>query len=339
MGQRRVVSSELVAQSEERFLRLARPRHESESPIGDLLFSGEPFVGPGKKDGSSQAAFHDAIDMPAEHLGLLLLGMAYRVHAEFTQDEGPILGEILQAKEVALEVPLVVKINVKAGEIAVLRKEEFRRRIARVGKKHVWIDLAPDSNQLLDELRHPFYAKPADHRARDLVAHEITEDRGMTAIHRDLRSNHLDDLAARLAAQKLDMFGPGQRNEDTHSCGGAAIQKPNRRDVINPDDVEPCFPHLREIALHLGARAEVMAFRVRLERPVGNALDEKFPVVFEEKFRDRANRARRSSAHSGSLIVQAARRRKGRIVYSRSGGLQTAVFLRGGLESALLVGA
>src|SRR5436190_11718349 len=102
MGQRRVVSPELVAQSEERFLRLARARHESESPIGDLLFSGEPFVGPGKKDGPGQAAFYDAIDMPAEHLRLLLLGVADRVHAEFTQYQRAILGEILQAKEVAL---------------------------------------------------------------------------------------------------------------------------------------------------------------------------------------------------------------------------------------------
>ena len=146
----------------------------------------------------------------------------------------------------------------------------------------------------------------------------------MTAIRGHRRSNHRDDLMPRLPAQELDMFRPGQRDENAHSRRRATIQEPERRDVIDPDDVQSDFAHLREIALHLIARAEVMPFRVRFERPVGDALDEKFSVAFEEKFRDRANRARGSKAHSGSLIVQAARRRKDLEWTSRSGGLQTA---------------
>jgi hypothetical protein len=106
------------------------------------------------------------------------------------------------------------------------------------------------------------------------------------------------------------MFRPGQRDQNAHFRGRAAIQEPERRDVIDPDDIQSCFPHLHKIALDLIARAEVMPFRVRFERPVGDALHEEFSIAFEEKFRDRANRARGSGTHSGSLIVQAMRRRK-----------------------------
>lgn len=106
------------------------------------------------------------------------------------------------------------------------------------------------------------------------------------------------------------MFRPRQRDENAYSRRGTTIQKPERRDVIDPNDVQSCFPHLREIAFHLITRAEVMPFRVRFKWPVGDAFNEEFSVAFEEKFRDSANRARGSGAHSGSSIVQAAQRRK-----------------------------
>ena len=63
---------------------------------------------------------------------------------------------------------------------------------------------------------------------------------------------------------------------------------------------DPALAHLREVAFHLSRRAEIMPFRVRFERAVGDALDEELAVAFEEEFGDRADRARGSGAHSGS---------------------------------------
>ena len=125
--------------------------------------------------------------------------MADRIHAEFAQHERPIFREILQAKQVALEVALVVQVNVEAEEIDVLRKEKFRRRITRVGKENVRIGLAPDANEVLDEFRHAPHAEPAHHRARDFVADEITEDRRMTGMFGDRRSRPTRTISSRAA--------------------------------------------------------------------------------------------------------------------------------------------
>ena len=106
-------------------------------------------------------------------------------------------------------------------------------------------------------------------------------------------------IARRFLAQKLHVFRPRQRDEDAHSRRGAAIQKPERRDVINPDDVQPGFSHLREIAVHLLGRTEIMTFRIRLEWTVGDPFDKKLPVAFEEEFRDRTDRVRGTHSRVG----------------------------------------
>src|SRR6478672_12045014 len=134
MRQGGVVVAEFIAKEKERLLRFALARDESESPVADLLPAGEPFVGPGEQYRSGEAALHHAVDVPAEHLGLLVLRMADRVHSEFPKDERTIFGKILETEQVALERVLVVQVNVEAGEVAILRQKEFRWRKAGVGK-------------------------------------------------------------------------------------------------------------------------------------------------------------------------------------------------------------
>jgi len=60
------------------------------------MAAGEPFIRPRKKNRSRQTAFHNAVDVPAEHFGLLLLRVADRVHAEFTENKRMLAREILQ---------------------------------------------------------------------------------------------------------------------------------------------------------------------------------------------------------------------------------------------------
>ena len=135
--------------------------------------------------------------------------MADRVHAELAQDERPVFREILQAQQVALEVALIVQVNIEAGEIDVLRQEKFRRRIARVGKKNVRIGFAPDADELLDEFGHPPHAEPAHHRARDLVPDKITEDRRVTAmLPRPLSEPIATIFAARFLGAEIRRASP-----------------------------------------------------------------------------------------------------------------------------------
>ena len=68
----------------------------------------------------------------------------------------------------------------------------------------------------------------------------------------------------------------------------------------------PSFAHLREIALHLFGRAEIMTFSVRFEGTVSDALQKEFAVAFEEELSDRANTRQRRR----SLICHSERTRE-----------------------------
>ena len=69
--------------------------------------------------------------------------------------------------------------------------------------------------------------------------------------------------------------------------------------MINAHDVDPEFPHLGEIAAGLLGRPKIMSVGIRFERPVGDALDKKLAIAFEEEFGDGADRDPRKGTHSG----------------------------------------
>ena len=151
---------------------------------------------------------------------------------------------------------------------------------------------------MFEELRYPAHAEPAHHRARNFIPDEVTEDRGMTGIFSHRFPHRVGDrITSRFLAQKFDVLRPWHRDQNAHPDGRATIEEPQRRDMINADDVDSELAHLGEIAICLFGRPKVVPGGVRFERPVGYALNEKLAVAFEEKFRDRANRAR---THSGS---------------------------------------
>ena len=104
------------------------------------------------------------------------------------------------------------------------------------------------------------------------------------------------------------MFRPWQRNKHVHPRAGTAIEKPARRSVINPDEVQATLAHQCKIDIDLLRFSQIISVRVRLKGSVSNAFNKKLLVSFEKKFRDRANS--RVCAHSGLFLVQAPRRRK-----------------------------
>ena len=249
--------------------------------------------------------------MPAEHFGLLLLAVANRIHPEFAEHERLFLGQVLQAQEVLFEIALIVQVDVEAAEIDVLREEIFRRRITRVGKENVRIRFASDADERFEKLRHAPHAEPAHHRRRDFVADEITKDGRVPRMLGDRGSHRLHDLASSLCPnEKLHMLRPRESDQHAHAGRGATIEKPARRQMINAHDVDPELAHLGEVAARLLLRAKVIAGRIRLERPVGGALDEKFPVALEEELGERTDADRRSLTHEELFLVQRADGRK-----------------------------
>src|SRR4051812_39495779 len=89
--------------------------------------------------------------------------------------------------------------------------------------------------------------------------------------------------------QELDVFRPRQRDQRANPFLAASVEKPARRRVINAHHIEADLPHLREIATDLFRRADVESFCIRLERPVGHALNEELAIAVEEKLRDCAD--------------------------------------------------
>src|SRR5205814_6717097 len=123
MRRSRIVPAELFLNRVERLLRLALPRDYAKCPLRDFLTARKPFVRPGEKNRSGQAAFHNAVNVPAEHFGLFVLRMPDRVHTEFTEDERMLAGEILQPQQIPFEIALIVKVNVETGKIGILREQ------------------------------------------------------------------------------------------------------------------------------------------------------------------------------------------------------------------------
>src|SRR5436190_1409110 len=140
MRRSRIIPSELLLNRVERLLRLALPRDDAERPVRNFLASRKPFIRPGEKNRSGQTAFHHAVNVPAEHFGLLVLRMPDRVHAELTKNKRMFAGEILQPQQVTFEIALIVKVNVETGKVGILRKQIFGGRIRRIRKERVRID-------------------------------------------------------------------------------------------------------------------------------------------------------------------------------------------------------
>ena len=170
--------------------------------------------------------------------------MADRVHAELTENKRPLFRQVLQPQKVALEIALVMQVDVEAIKIQVLRQQKFGRRISGVGVKDIRIDLPSDAHQFLHELGDATHPQPARHLRRDFVAHEVTQDGGMTGVGANRPLHRLFDFLARLAlTQKLNVLFPRQGDEHAHACGQAFIEKPAGRRMINAQNIEPDLAH------------------------------------------------------------------------------------------------
>ena len=74
--------------------------------------------------------------------------------------------------------------------------------------------------------------------------------------------------------------------------------------MVNAHDVKPKGENIGQISGSSFRWTEVIATRIRFERSVSDAFDEKFPAVFEEEFRDGADWLRGRGAHSGCSLDQ-----------------------------------
>ena len=248
------------------------------------MSAAEPLIRPGIDNRAGETPANNAFDVPAQHLRLLLLGMPNRIHAEFTKDERLVVGQILKARQIAIEIILPVQVDIECHEVAVLRQEILGGRIAGVGEKRARVFLAADVDQLLDEFRNLPRTQPAHHGRRDFIADQITKDGRMPCVFAHPVANRLLRLVADFrVVEKLQMLSPWNRDQRPNPPRCAQIQEPARRHIVNAHKVHARLDHHVEI---LGSRLgspKVVTLRIRRERPIGHPLDEKLFIPLEEK--------------------------------------------------------
>ena len=93
------------------------------------------------------------------------------------------------------------------------------------------------------------------------------------------------------------MFFPGKCHQHPHASVSAPVEKPRRRCMINPHNIQAGLSHEREIGIHLLGPTEIVSFGIRLEGTVRDAFDEKLLVTFQKEFRRRANSRILSRCH------------------------------------------
>ena len=94
-----------------------------------------------------------------------------------------------------------------------------------------------------------------------------------------------DLRADRAVVEELDVLGPRDRDQHEQPRLGEQVHEPARRHVVDAQEVDAEVAHEREVGAHACRRAEELARRIGMERPVGDALEEKFLVSAKEKLR------------------------------------------------------
>ncbi len=119
--------------------------------------------------------------MAGKKLGLFVLAVTKRVHAQLAQEQRAIAHEVLQTEQITLERLGVMEIDVEGGEVEKRKIEVLRRGIVGVGDQALRIDLLDDVAQLGQEPLDLSSAVPTDDIGRDFVADAVGEQGGVPA--------------------------------------------------------------------------------------------------------------------------------------------------------------
>src|SRR5260370_39367604 len=117
---------------------------------------------------------------------------------------------------------------------------------------------------MLDKLRDASHSEPARHRARNLVADQITEHCWIADISPNCAPHDPRNFIAYFfLAEKFDVLFPRQRNQNADSGSETFFQEPFRRRMINTHYVQTGLAYHTKVDIHLLRPSESASGGVR----------------------------------------------------------------------------
>src|SRR5207302_4202548 len=105
---------------------------QAERPILDPVLPVVPFVRPREDDDTDAAAAESTRDLRLEHCGLSLFAPAKAVEPNLREQDGTVLAQAVQPREIVLEGIPRLEVDVEAEEIQEGQPQVFGRRVVHI---------------------------------------------------------------------------------------------------------------------------------------------------------------------------------------------------------------
>ena len=207
------------------------------------------------------------------------------VRARFGKEQRLVSGDVLKPCEVRAQLVLAVEVDVERTDVEEREIEKFRRREVDVREKRFRRGFLAFVIQAAEKALHTQPPVPPDHASRNLVAEREHEHGGMASELAGLGHEiPLDLLRQPAVVQKRHVLRPRQTNNQLKAGLRGEIENLRRGWGIQADSVDPELSHQAEVFRHTRSLRKLKSPRVRDERAVSHALDEKAVVSPAEEF-------------------------------------------------------
>src|SRR5439155_9327100 len=129
-----------------------------------------------EEDGPSEAGAEGGFDLPGQKLALAGCSFSQAVHPKLAQHQGLVIGEHLQARQVAFKSVPLVQINIEAHKVDALWMKKLRRRKRSEGAERIRVEGFGLFHQFVNELADASRAAPADNFGRDFIDHAVRKN-------------------------------------------------------------------------------------------------------------------------------------------------------------------
>ena len=226
---------------------------QAEAPAVDRRAADPPLVGPREDPGAGDAALDRGLELPVEHLRLMLLAAlaGAGVEADLAEDEGPVAGEVVKPGQVAPEVLAALEEDVEHEEVEGLERQVLGRRVVGVGDELIGILLAHRRRRARAACRRPGPCRASAGRRRGprcpaTGRGSAGRRRGAAPPGAPRRAPRAPPSCSRGARRRAGSASPGRRRRrgPAARCGGEVDQVVGR-ERVGADDREPGLADLR----------------------------------------------------------------------------------------------